>query len=227
MDEEDVSLVKRLLSALVIVLLISGGLNVFEDLQNNPSACQSDNATTLDLSNLALLPFSTSSNTDSSHNLLNSSYWSMVDASYWQTIETLIPQTVVGFLQSSQSWKNWTMENMIDPPSWVASGPIPAIDQELRNLQSEAINSTNSGQALGYVTNFATSISGYSLAALDYVTFDGLSFVYGSPTLAIAMIYESSPAVFYDLGVMGPQPRDFTIPGVSQTWQISQVTLNR
>jgi hypothetical protein len=71
--------------------------------------------------------------------------------------------------------------------------------------------------------------AGSKFPPVAMISYDGvrLSFVYGSPTLAIATIYESSPAVFYDIGVMGPQPLDFTIPGVSQTWQISQVTLNR
>src|SRR5208282_3819262 len=54
-----------------------------------------------------------------------------------------------------------------------------------------------------------------------------LSIVYGSPTLAIATIYESSPTSFYNLGPMVAQPLDFTVPGLSSVKQIQQVSLVR
>jgi hypothetical protein len=49
--------------------------------------------------------------------------------------------------------------------------------------------------------------------------------MYGSPGLYIATIYESSPAVFYQLGDMVAQPLDFQVKGASQVYQIQQVTL--
>jgi hypothetical protein len=45
--------------------------------------------------------------------------------------------------------------------------------------------------------------------------------------LAIATIYEASPAGFYNLGEMAPQPLDFDVQGVSEILQIQQVNLVR
>jgi hypothetical protein len=167
---EDRSLTTKLLGVLVLVLLLSVGLKVFEDVQTNPSACQQSSPTSLDLANLELLPFSipSSSRFGLSEELRNSTFLSMVGTSYGTTITSLIPQTVVGYLQNSEMWKNWTLQNMVDPPSWINAGPIPALNQQFSNLQTELLNSTSSGAAQSDVMNFAASVSGYSLAALDF-----------------------------------------------------------
>ena len=200
---DDGSFTRSLVTGLILVLLLSAGLKVFEDLQTNPSACQQGSPTSLDLANLELLSFSIPSSSSPSQDLRNATFWSMVDVSYARNIATLIPQTVLGYIQSSGMWKNWTIQNMFDSPSWIDAGPIPALDRQFDTLQAEALNSTSSSTARGYVTDFAASVSGYTLAALDFVTFNGLTslktlFETGSTELALCASFPGQLAQLYD-----------------------------
>jgi hypothetical protein len=98
---EDDSFTRKLIGGLILVLVVSAGLKVFEDLQVNPSACQLSSPNSLDLANLELLQFSMPSDSSPSQDLRNSTFWLMVEVSYARNIASLVPQTVLGYIQNS------------------------------------------------------------------------------------------------------------------------------
>ena len=202
-DNDGGSFTRKFIGILILVLLLTVGLNVFEKLQVNPSACQQSSPNSLDLANLQLLSLSMPSGSSTSQDLRNSTFWSMAWKSFGTTITTLLPQTVLGYLQDSGMWKNWTIQNFYDPPSWVSAGPVPTLDQKFETLQEEALDSGSPGAARSDVMNFAATVSGYTLAALDFVTFNGLTslktlFETGSTELALCASMPGQLAQLYD-----------------------------
>src|ERR1700722_4646747 len=202
-DDGDGSFTKKFVGILFLVFLLSVGLRVFEDVKTNPSACQQSSPNSLDLANLELLPLSMPSSSSPSQDLRNSTFWSMAWKSYGTAIADLLPQTVLGYLQNSGMWKNWTIQNFYDPPSWISAGRGPTLDQKFQTLQEEALDSGSPGAARNDVMNFAASVAGYTLAALDFVTFNGLTslktlFDTGSTELALCASFPGQLAQLYD-----------------------------
>jgi hypothetical protein len=204
MRDDNYPFTRKVIGIFVIIVVISITLKIFEDVQVNPSACQQGGSPTdLDLANLEFLTISVSSSSSPGQDLRNSTFWSLVGASYARNIATLLPQTVLGFVQGSEMWRNWTVQNLIDPPSWAVDGPVPALNQQFASLQAQVLDSGSSSAALGDVTGFAADVSGFTLEALDFVTFDGLTslktlFETGSPELALCASFPGQLAQLYD-----------------------------
>ncbi len=126
---------------------------------------------------LVLSPLATLSlpqgNATSLSYLTNATYWSEVDASELQAYEQLIPQTVLGFLNSSQEWRAWAFQYIPDPPPWLAGGVVAAAQTQVMGVGPGA--GGNSSAIEESVRGFAASADGVSLAALDFVSFNGLT----------------------------------------------------
>jgi hypothetical protein len=73
------------------------------------------------LGNLSLTPGNSSTLSD----LTNPAYWGEVHSSELQTYEQIVPQTVIGFIESSEEWKAWAIQNLPDTPSWLDAGLSP------------------------------------------------------------------------------------------------------
>lgn len=134
--------------------------------------------------------------------LTNATFWGEVDASELQAYEQLVPQTVLGFINSSQAWRDWALQRVPDPPAWIATGVVAAAQEEASGVGPGAGNST---AVEGSIREFAASAAGVSLAALDFVSFNGLTAYKtlvstGDPVLAacetlpgqLAQLFESS-----------------------------------
>lgn len=107
--------------------------------------------------------------------LLNSSYWRIVESQFAITINELIPQTILGFINSSEYWKQWAAQDLPSLPLWIDMGVEPYLDASTIQLASESLSSGNATKATLLVQQYADTIAGLSLAALDFVTFNGLS----------------------------------------------------
>jgi len=126
---------------------------------------------------LVLSPLATLSlpqgNATSLSYLTNATYWGEVDASELQAYEQLVPQTVLGFLNSSQEWRAWALQYIPDPPAWLAGGVVAAAQAQAMGVGPSA--GGNSSAVEQSVRGFAASAAGVSLAALDFVSFNGLT----------------------------------------------------
>src|SRR5215471_965968 len=101
MDRKDVS---------VIILLLVLIATAYSWRQN----C-GDIAPAYDLSSLADLPIGT--NAVTIQQLVEPQFWATVNSEWSGDIVQLLPQTVIGFINSSEDWRNWALANMPNPPS--------------------------------------------------------------------------------------------------------------
>jgi hypothetical protein len=167
------------------------------------------------LDNLSL----TQRNSSALADLTDPAYWEEVHSSELQTYEEILPQTVIGFINSSEEWKAWALQYLPDSPSWVNTGFVAQAQSQVSALDpSSSGNDDNVTAVEQGVNNFAASAAGVTLASLDFISFDGLTamktlFETNNPTLAacqtlpgqLAQLYESS----FDPGVPQAQRADY------------------
>src|SRR6266571_4138409 len=65
-----------------------------------------------DLSNLKI------DKSNATSDLLTQTYWNSVSAAYGTSILQIIPNTIIGLINSSADWRNWAFTNIPSPPLW-------------------------------------------------------------------------------------------------------------
>jgi hypothetical protein len=88
-----------------------------------------------------------SGNSTASADLLSPTFWSGVEASSKETFQQVVPQTVAGFLNSSQDWRDWPENESQSPPSWLGLGLQPELDSEVLSIGSAVVGARNAQQA--------------------------------------------------------------------------------
>ena len=158
-------------------------------------------------SDLVLAPLAhlSLSNSSAPPDLTDPGFWDQVGASQLRTYEEIVPQTVLGFFNSSEEWRAWALQNLPGSSGWLATGFVAEARNKVVAVDpSGRINESAVAVESG-VNYFAASAAGVTLASLDYLTFNGLTglrtlFETKDPTLAacqtlpgqLAQLYESS-----------------------------------
>src|SRR5438876_1326788 len=153
-----------------VLVLIAIGILARNSLCISTSGTTDQSALSLsDLSNLKV------EGSTADADLLNLTYWNSVSRAYATSLAQLLPNTVIGFINSSSEWRGWVFQNIPSPPPWVSSGIGQYMDAQLVLLRGRALTSGNSTLAALMVKAYAASIAGYPLAALDLVSLNGLT----------------------------------------------------
>jgi len=157
---------------------------------------------------LVLAPLATLSlttprgNGSATSDFMDAAYWKEVSASEYQTYEQLIPQTVLGFFNSSQEWRDWALQYIPVPPSWLANGLVFDAEGQVQALEPASGGTGNSTVIAQGIQNFAASAAGVTLASLDFLSFNGLTalrvlFLTDDPTLAVCQTMPGQLAQLY------------------------------
>jgi len=109
--------------------------------------------------------------------LTDPSYWAQIEASALKTEAELVPRTVLGFFNSSQEWRDWALQYIPEPPGWLTAGAVVYSQGLVLALEPGEGGTGNSTAIAQGIQDFAQSAAGLDLAALDYLTFNGLSAV--------------------------------------------------
>ena len=134
--------------------------------------------------------------------LADPAYWKEVSASELQTYEQLVPQTVLGFFNSSQEWKAWALDHISDSPGWLTVGLVTEAQGQVQALEPASGGTGNSTAVARGIQDFAASAAGVTLASLDFLTFNGLTalrvlFETNDPTLAVCQTLPGQLAQLY------------------------------
>lgn len=173
-----------ILLGIIIVAIIVGA---------SPKGC----ATSQPSPDVVLLPkppFDIHSN--ATNDLLDPDFRSMVQASAENTTVYLAHDTVVGYIDKTQEWKNLTLRYMQDAPEWVKTGFTEYISAQLVLFQARALASGNATQAAEVLADQASTVSGIGLATVDFVSFNGATALRtyletGNATKALCTTYPS------------------------------------
>src|SRR5438093_6639856 len=187
--------------ALFVLALFVLGAIAYRGLSSNPNFCDtnSDNVQLKELASLSADPSSPTNN-----DLLNSSYWDSVYSSAKDTLGGLFRSTYLGLVNSSQGWRDWSLQHFPNATSWVGFRVESSIHEQMVRLRSNATRTDNAADARATVRNFLASISGYSFAGLDFFSFNGLTslrtfFETGSAPLALCVTFPGQLAQLYHL----------------------------
>ena len=134
--------------------------------------------------------------------LADPAYWKEVSSSELQTYEQLVPQTVLGFFNSSQEWRAWALDHISDTPSWLTVGLVTEAQGQVQALEPATGGTGNSTVIAQRVQDFAASAAGVTLASLDFLSFNGLTalrvlFATNDPTLAVCQTLPGQLAQLY------------------------------
>jgi len=154
------------------------------------------------LANLSL----TQGNASAPPDLTDPAFWGEVHASELKTYEEIVPQTVIGFFNSSEEWRAWALQYLPESPSWLDTGFVAQAQSQVSAVDPSNSGNNDSATAVEQgVNDFAASAAGVTLASLDFISFNGLTamktlFETNNPTLAacqtlpgqLAQLYESS-----------------------------------
>jgi hypothetical protein len=142
-------------------------------------------------------------NASAPSDLTDPAFWGEVHTSEFRTYEEIIPQTVIGFFNSSEEWRAWALQNLPDSSGWLATGFVTEAQNQVVAVDpSGRVNETSTAVEQG-VDDFAATADGLTLASLDYLTFNGLSglktlFETNDPTLAACQTLPGQLAQLYD-----------------------------
>jgi len=162
--------------------------------------------------------------------LTDSAYWKDVGASELQTYRQLLPQTVLGFFNSSQEWRDWALQNIPNAPIWVSVGLVPYSQGQVNALEPAFGGTGNSTAVALGIQGFAASAAGLDLAALDFLTFNGLTalrvlFETKNPTLAACQTLPGQLAQLYTSASDPNVPRDLRAQYLGRALAITSVML--
>ena len=182
----------------------------------------------LDLSQLNSI--SIGSNSSVASDLLDPSFWGEVNAATKQTFLQLAPQTVIGFLNSSQDWRDWLENNSANPPSWLHDGFIDQVNSGAFQLSSAALGSKNTEQAASTIQSFAQAASSYTLATVDYLSLNGLTSLRtytdtGSISEATCVSFPAQLAQLYNDSVDSSIPSELRAKYLGQAIAITELTV--
>src|SRR2546422_843994 len=209
---------------LLLALIVLGGV-AYRDLSLNPNVCDT-NARNLQLKELSNLPVDSSSVTN--RDLLNASYWSLVGSSVKDTLGGLFSNTYLGLVNKSQDWRNWSLRNFPNDSSWVGFRVESSIYGQMARLESDSTRTDNAADARATVRNFFASISGYSFASLDFISYNGLTsirtfFETGSAPQALCVTFPGQLAQLYHLAFDPTVPQNRRAQYLGQAIAITSV----
>ncbi len=104
--------------------------------------------------------------------LYKSSFWAMVRASAENTTQHLVHDSVVGYMDKDQEWRNWSLRYVPGAAKWADTGFGPYIDAQVTLLQARALASGNVTEAFGVLEDQVSRASGVVLAGVDFVFFN-------------------------------------------------------
>src|SRR2546426_265673 len=160
-----------------------------------------------DLSNLKIDGSSATSD------LLNGTYWNSVYAAYGNSLLQILPNTVIGLINSSNDWRTWSFRNIPSPPPWLSSGITQYMQEQFFFVRDKALATNNATLAGLTIKGLATSIAGFSLAVLDFVSFNGITAIRtyletGSLLAAFCATSPSQLGVLYNQAFASNVPRE-------------------
>ncbi len=169
------------------------------------------NSDNLQLKELSSLPVDPSSTTN--QDLHNSSYWAAVGSSWWDTLGGLLSSTYLGFFNSSQEWRIWSLQHFPNASSWVGFSIERSVRGQMARLESDSTRTDNATDARATVKNYFASISGYSFATLDFASYNGLTslktaFETGSASQALCATFPGQLAQLYHLAFDSTVPQN-------------------
>src|SRR3989441_2757363 len=213
--------------ALLVLALIVLGAIAYRGLSSNPNFCDT-NSDNLQLKELASLSPDPSSPTNK--DLLNSSYWDAVYSSAKDTLGGLFRSTYLGLVNSSQGWRDWSLQHFPNDSSWVGFRVESSIYGQMARLESDSTRTDNAADARATVRNFLASISGYSFAGLDFFSFNGLTslrtfFETGSAPQALCVTFPGQLAQLYHLAFESSVPQKKRAQYLGQAIAITSVMI--
>ncbi len=160
-----------------------------------------------DLSNLKM------DNSTINADFLDRAYWGSVYGAYTTSVVQIIPNTVIGFFNKSAEMRSWAFENIPSPPPWLSSGIVGFMEAQLAFLRVKALAAGNSTLAALIVKSYAASVVGYPVAALDYVSMNGVTAIKtylqtGNIILAVCATYPSQLGALYAEAFNPSVPRE-------------------
>src|SRR2546426_5096364 len=149
-----------------------------------------------DLSNLKM------DNSTLNADFLNLTYWGSVSRAYGTSVVQIIPNTVIGFFNKSAEMRSWAFENIPSPPPWLSTGIVGFMEAQLAFLRVKALAAGNSTLAALIVKSYAASVVGYPVAALDYISMNGVTAIKtylqtGNVIAAVCAPYPSQLGALY------------------------------
>src|SRR3989454_4620820 len=160
-----------------------------------------------DLSNLKM------DNSTLNADFLNLTYWGSVSRAYGTSVVQIIPNTVIGFFNKSAEMRSWAFENIPSPPPWLSSGIVGFMEAQLAFLRVKALAAGNSTLAALIVKSYAASVVGYPVAALDYISMNGVTAIKtylqtGNVIAAVCATYPSQLGALYAEAFNSSVPRE-------------------
>src|SRR5438128_1455134 len=158
-----------------------------------------------DLSNLKI------DKSNATADLLNQTYWNSVSAAYGTSIIQIVPNTIIGLINSSADWRNWAFRNIPSPPLWFSSGITQYLQAQFFFLRAKALATNNATLAALVIKGLAASTPGYTLAPLDFVLLNGITAlrIYLETGNLVAAFCSTSPS---QLGVLYNQAFASNVP---------------
>ena len=145
----------------------------------NPSPAPPFSPAPLVSSDLVLAPLDNLSlaqgNSGAPPDVVEPSFWGEVHASELRTYEEIIPQTVMGFFNSSQEWKAWALQHLPNSSGWLATGFVAEAQNQVIAVDPSSRSDESPTAVQQGVYEFAASAAGVTLASLDFVSFNGLT----------------------------------------------------
>src|SRR5207249_6064894 len=130
--------------ALLVLALIVLGAIAYRGLSSKPNFCDT-NSDNLQLKELASLSADPSSATNK--DLLNNSYWDAVYSSAKDTLGGLFRSTYLGLVNSSQGWRDWSLQHFPNATSWLGFSVEASIHGQMARLQSDSTTADNATDA--------------------------------------------------------------------------------
>src|SRR5206468_410672 len=143
--------------------------------------------------------------------LLNGTHWDSVYVAYRNSLLRILPNTVIGLIDSSNDWRTWSFRNIPSPPPWLSSGITQYMQEQFFFVRDKALATNNATLAAFTIKSLATSIAGFSLAVLDFVSFNGITAIrtYLETGSLLAAFCATSPS---QLGVLYNQTFASRVP---------------
>ncbi len=135
--------------------------------------------------------------------LHNSSFWAMVRTSAENTTQNLLRDTVIGYMDKDQEWRNWSLQYMPGATRWADTGFGPYINAQVGLLQARALASGNVTEVFGVLEDQVSRASSVFLAGVDFLFFNSATglrtyFQTGNATQALCTTYASQLQQLWD-----------------------------
>jgi hypothetical protein len=172
----------------------------------------------------------TKGNGSTTADLSNLTFWQQVQASEYQTYEEIVPQTVMGFFNSSEEWRDWAQQYIPDSGSWLATGFVTDAQGRAMAVEPTSGGAESSTAVAQGIQEFAASAAGVTLASLDFVSLNGLTafktlFETGDATLAACQTLPGQLAQLYESSVDSGVPQDERAQYLGRALAITSVML--